>query len=222
MKSKKTILLLLTAMLSMLSLAPSAAAAVDGKLADVADGKTIPQGKKIKLEGGFRFETVGTGIECNMTAEIEAANLGMESATVLSFLPATTTCAGFGLLFAECKVKKHTINTPWDLTATPTPDFDLSKPGGELSVAFELEKCKNNQLAKGSITVPKLTLKPETTSGTTAKTGEPIAAIEIVEEENEGEAILEEEDETEIATATVAAKGTFKILGTDSCTYKFE
>lgn len=209
--SVKRVMLSLAATVAAMFAFASPAMAVDGHIAHVTTGSTVSN-LTLHLVGNAKFETLGTGIQCTTitsTVELETATTGK----VVSFLPEVSTCSGFGSIYAGCKVTSTTTNTPLHVTVTDN-DFDVTKTGGETEIEGKLNSCNNSKVNFTNLFFPNATLKPENTAGTTAATGEPIEAVEIVETEGEAE--------NNLGTLAVEATGTLTLTPSERCTYKFE
>ena len=127
MSIKKTLLLVSMALAAIsASFAASAMAETPGTWAD--KGTALTGAASATVEGKAKFNTLGSGIECNIKGLITANEGGVISSTGnvdFSVPSATTNCVGFGSTFKKCKVKEIEFTT-----------------GGVLKFVYHLTKFK--------------------------------------------------------------------------------
>lgn len=72
-------------------------------------GATETAAQTVELKGKAKFNTLGTGIECEVIAKVTANEGGVHSSTGhVHFKVVTSTCAGFGGTYGGCKVSQIT------------------------------------------------------------------------------------------------------------------
>lgn len=214
MSIKKSLLPLAVLAFAMMGLASSAMAAEDGSLKDVTTGANPPLNHETSFSGFAKFETGGTGTECDSTAVLKATVANGTTGTT-TFVPSTGSgCKSFGAL-AGCTVTSIEVtNTPYHVTVTPT-DFDVT---GNII----LHNHYSGFLCPATVTIEftEITLKPLKTGtdiitntgnrlGTTAATGEPIAGVELSGTGSSSLGAVTASGKMEISTA--ADRDTYKL-----------
>lgn len=171
MKTRKTLLLLGTALAAVLLAVPAAAQGA-GRLYDVKTGKTVSSGTEIHLTGTETFTTVEAGFECKkhviVTAHVIANGTVHGSVT-------TEECEGSGML-AGCEIKSvKATNAPWKFSVN-TEDLVVT------DVTNDVEFDSECALSAATVETPEMTV--------TAK--EPTKGISTVLISGEGTADLGE------------------------------
>jgi len=157
MRFKRSIIAFAAAALATCAFASSAMA--NGGVLKDTNGEEITNGTQLHAVGWAKFEDEGgNGLECHVTAIIEAEN--GETGHVTNFTPETESCVGTGV-FNECILVGHeNTNLPWHVTTTAS-DFDVT---GNIVIHNQLESCEP-QLFIGSareatLTFEEITLTP--------------------------------------------------------------
>jgi hypothetical protein len=225
MSIKKSLLLSFAAMaIAMTAFASSALAAEDGVLQDTNGNPiTDPVGAPVELHftGWAKFETLGTGIECHVTALYTPTGTEGKTGDITGFTPITSTCHGFGSIYNGCKVTTDTVlNQPYHVTVTKT-DFDVTSTN--IVINSTLSSCVNTNVTFTNLSFEEgVTLKPLKTGtravtdtagnlGTTAAAGDPIAGVEL---SAQGFA------ENNLGELGVEATGELELTSPERCTYK--
>jgi hypothetical protein len=226
MSIKNRLLLSVAAMaIALTAFASPTMAAEDGVLRDVTTGQPItdPAGGPVELHfvGWTKFEVLGTGIECHVTALYTPTGAEGKTGDITDFTLETNTCHGFGSIYNGCKVTTDSIlNEPYHVTVTKT-DFDVTATN--IVIASTLSSCMDSNVTFLNFFYEEgITLKPLKTGtrtvtntagnlGTTAAAGEPIAGVDfsapVVIESNFGEFGLE-------------VVGELELTSPERCTYK--
>jgi hypothetical protein len=226
MSIKKSLLPSFAAMaIALTAFASSAMAAEDGVLKDVTTGNPItdPAGAPVELHfvGWTKFETLGTGIECHVTALYTPTGTEGKTGDITGFTPITSSCHGFGSIYNGCKITSDSVlNQPYHVTVTKT-DFDVTATN--IAITNTFSSCVNSNVTFENLFFEEgATLKPLKTGtrtvtdtagnlGTTAAAGDPIAGVELsaqgVAENNLGEIGIE-------------LTGELELTSPERCTYK--
>jgi hypothetical protein len=189
-------------------------------LADV-NGTPISNGTKLHLVGWAKLETLGTGIECHVTATYEATGTEGKTGNVTAFSLETATCHGFGSIYNGCKVTSDAVkNLPYAVKTTKTL---LDITATNIIVESILSGCVNTNVTFTNLYLEEgVKLEPLKTGtrtvtntsghlGTTAATGEAIAGVEL---SGEGTA------ENNLGELAVEASGELELTSPERCTYR--
>lgn len=198
--SVKKILLRTSMAIAVLAFAiPIAAAAEDYVIYDAKNKETITEHTEGKLFGTMEFETLGTGIRCNVDVTLTTED-GSAETTVPIFNYTTQTCEFFGFLFEGCILLKTEITNTYEAEISEGSVIII---GGEIH-ASEFENCtvKYVNLLFGELPI-------------ILDDSEGITHAEI--NDVEGAAELDE-----IGTLPAVANGTFQVGGGDAGTFGTE
>lgn len=221
-KAKKPLLLLAATMLTMAAFT-SSAMGLGGALRDVSNNEYIVNGTKLNLKGWAKFETLGTGIECHVTATFENTFTGVlgTQGNITQLSPNTASCYGFGSIYKGCKVKSDEVqNLPYAAMGTPT---DLDVTSTNITITSTLTSCENTKITFTNLffeegitlkllgTGTRLVTNTENKLGNTITTNTSIAGIEL---EALGEAV------NNLGELGVETTGELELTGSGRCTYK--
>lgn len=122
--SIKKIMLLASMALAATALAAASASAT-GNGVWVDNGQHVEEPIDVYAEGKAKFNTLGSGLECTVTATITSDGETASTGTV-HFKVEIATCEGFGATFAGCEVEAITNTGPnsdftWEYHLTKTP-----------------------------------------------------------------------------------------------------
>lgn len=204
MRIKKMLLLTSMALAAIAFAAASASATGNGVWVD--KGQHVEEAAEVSAEGKAKFNTLGSGIECTVTAEITTA--GQTASTgIVHFAVDTESCEGFGATFGGCEVEEITNTGPngdftWEYHLTKTPQRIITTG---VNIASKLKNCGSDTTVVIAFTTVIATPNnaAEISSATLSSTG---GTAKV----NGGAALPN------------AASGTLNVLGEDAGTYGIE